>query len=311
MTYLRTHLSTNGIERDLRRVMSNIAKSVRYIVLEVKKFNRLDAGSRNVFGETQLKIDRLADKIMLERLSDETSFGIDQFASEEQDKIIHVDSGDGDLERKYSVIVDPLDGSSLVDVNLSIGTIVAVHKGKILSGRSGRENLVAAMCFLYGPGTTLVYSAGQGTHEFILDVAGNWVLKQENIVMKEKGNIYSPGGLRKEWNSEHKKFILDLEDQGYKLRYSGALVADVNQLILKRGGLFSYPALQKSPNGKLRLLMELQPFSFIVENAGGAATDGLVDILDKIPQKLDERSPIYIGSKYEVELAKKYLNGGE
>ncbi|MBT5021955.1 fructose-1,6-bisphosphatase [Candidatus Woesearchaeota archaeon] len=308
MTYLRTHLSTNGVENDLRRVMSNIAKSVRYIALEVKKFNRGSAGSQNLFGETQLKIDRLADKIILERLSDETSFGIDQFASEEQDEIIHFDSGNGDLERKYSVTVDPLDGSSLVDVNLSIGTIVAVHKGKILSGKSGRENLVASMFFLYGPGTTMIYSAGNGVHEFILDVAGNWILKQENIVMKEKGNLYSPGGLRKDWGDNHKNFIEDLEEQGYKLRYSGALVADVNQLILKRGGLFSYPALNEVPDGKLRLLMELQPFSFIVENAGGAATDGLVNILDKVPTKLDERSPIYIGSKYEVELAKKYLN---
>ncbi len=300
---LRTHLSNNQVEHELRRLMDNLAGSAKYINSRIRKSARGLAGSVNSYGEDQAKLDVMADGILEERLQYETSFQIRELASEERDHIVKGKSGSG----RYSVTFDPLDGSSLIDVNLSIGTIVGIHDGSLLDGKSARESLVAAMYMVYGPETTLVYSAGQGIHEFVLNPEGDWVLSRERVLMKESGSIYSPGALKAEWTSEHARFIEYLETNGYKLRYSGALVADTNQILMKGGGIFSYPGTAKKPEGKLRLLFELQPLAMILEQAGGVATDGRTAILDKIPQAIDERSPIYLGSKKEVELAGEYL----
>jgi fructose-1,6-bisphosphatase I len=154
----------------------------------------------------------------------------------------------------------------------------------------------------------MIYSAGKGAHEFVLDREGEYVLSQENIRMKEKGSIFSPGGLRRDWISEHCKFIEQLEKDGYKLRYSGGFVPDINQILIKKGGIFTYPALKKSPQGKLRLLFELQPMAFIIEQAGGLATDGNQDILSLKVENVNQVSPIYIGSVMEVQMAKKMLS---
>ncbi|MFC1754815.1 class 1 fructose-bisphosphatase [Thermoproteota archaeon] len=307
-TFLRTHFSTNNVEHELRRVMSHLAECAKYISAEIMRSNRNKAGSTNGYGEQQLALDVWADKRILDLLRAEQSFGMRQFVSEEQDEIIEVHSEGRGIGTNYSMTVDPLDGSSLVDVNLSIGTIIGIHRGDLLDGRPARETMAAAMYMLYGPATTLVYSAGDGVHEFVIDPAGNWALKQKGITMRSEGKIYCPGGNKIDWTPEHAKFIDNIESQGYKLRYSGALVADFNQILMKGGGIFTYPALEGKPEGKLRLLMELQPLSFIVEQAGGRATDGIEDILDKVPEKLDQRSPIYIGSQKEVSLAKKYLS---
>jgi len=153
----------------------------------------------------------------------------------------------------------------------------------------------------------MIYSAGKGAHEFVLNREGEYVLAQENIKMKEKGSIFSPGGLRRDWIPQHQKFIEQLEEEGYKLRYSGGFVPDINQVLIKRGGLFTYPALQKAPAGKLRLLFELQPMAFIMEQAGGMATDGKEDILSLKVDNINKCSPIYIGSRTEVEMAKQFL----
>jgi len=153
----------------------------------------------------------------------------------------------------------------------------------------------------------MVYSAGKGTHEFVLNREGEYVLSQENIRLKEKGDIYSLGGLRKDWTPEHRRFVEYLDDAGYKLRYSGGFVPDINQVLIKNGGLFTYPALQKSPQGKLRLLFELLPMAFLIEQAGGEATDGRQPILDIPVEDIGQRSPIYIGSRFEVTKAKEFL----
>jgi len=171
----------------------------------------------------------------------------------------------------------------------------------------GRETMVAALYITYGPLITMVYSAGKGTHEFVLNREGEYVLSQENIRLREKGDIYSLGGLRKDWTPEHLRFVADLEAAGYKLRYSGGFVPDINQVLIKNGGVFTYPALRKSPQGKLRLLFELLPMAFLIEQAGGEATDGKRRILDIPVEEISQRSPIYIGSRYEVEMARKYL----
>jgi fructose-1,6-bisphosphatase I len=128
--------------------------------------------------------------------------------------------------------------------------------------------------------------------------------------LKERGDIYGLGGLRKDWTPGHLKYIEFLENEGYKLRYSGGFVPDINQVLIKKGGIFTYPALKKSPNGKLRLLFELQPMAFIIEQAGGMATDGKKDILAINVAELNQRCPIYIGSRFEVEKAKEFLGNG-
>jgi fructose-1,6-bisphosphatase I len=211
-------------------------------------------------------------------------------------------------KEKYFVTADPLDGSSLVDTNLAIGTIIGIHQEAVL-GR-GRNSMVAALYITYGPLMTMVYSAGKGAHEFVLNREGEYVLSQENIAFNEKGSIYSPGGLRKECTPEHLKFLEYLEVEGYKLRYSGGFVPDINQILIKKGGIFTYPALKKEPQGKLRLLFELQPMAFIVEQAGGMATNGHEDILSLTATDLGQRSPIYIGSRFEVEKANEFLANG-
>jgi fructose-1,6-bisphosphatase I len=225
-----------------------------------------------------------------------------EYASEELEDIVKIGSG----KEKYIVTADPLDGSSLVDTNLAIGTIIGIHKESVLD--TGRNTMVAALYITYGPLITMVYSAGNGAHEFVLNREGEYLLSQEKIKLKEKGSIFSPGGLRRNWTPAHLKFVEQLEKEGYKLRYSGGFVPDINQVLIKGGGLFTYPALQKSPQGKLRLLFELQPMAFIIEQAGGRATDGKEDILALKVENVNQCSPVYIGSKAEVQMAGQFLS---
>ena len=297
---LRRHMWMAGVEVELRRLIWQIAVVGKYISAKIHESNRKLAGLKNIYGDDQLALDRISDDIMKNKL--EFSGFVSQYASEELEDIVQIGTGQG----KYIVTADPLDGSSLVDSNLSIGTIIGIHKDSVLD--VARRTMVAALYITYGPLITMIYSAGRGAHEFVLDREGEYVLSQENIKLKEKGSIFSPGGLRRDWTPEHLKFIEQLEKDGYKLRYSGGFVPDINQIIIKKGGLFTYPALKKSPQGKLRLLFELQPMAFIMEQAGGLATDGKQDILSLKAENVNQISPIYIGSSYEVQLAKQMLS---
>ncbi|MFB3925941.1 MAG: class 1 fructose-bisphosphatase [Syntrophales bacterium] len=297
---LRRHMWMAGVEMELRRLIWQIAVTGKYISAKIHESNRKFAGLKNIFGEEQLALDRSADEILKAQL--QFSGFVREYASEEQDSVVVIGKGD----EKYFITADPLDGSSLVDTNLSIGTIIGIHNGPILF--SGKKSLIAAMYITYGPLITMVYSAGKGTHEFVLNREGEYVLAQENIVLEDRGSIYSLGGLRKDWLPEHLAYVEYLEERGYKLRYSGGFVPDINQILIKRGGIFSYPALKNSPSGKLRLIFELQPMAFIMEQAGGMATDGKDDILSIKPTDLDHRSPIYIGSRFEVQKARDFLN---
>jgi fructose-1,6-bisphosphatase I len=300
---LRTHLSNNHVEEMLRRIMAHLADSARYIALTMQLVRRTLAGGKNVHDDAQMKLDVVADAILKKRLEQETAFDIRQFASEEQDRILLLKNSRG----PYSVTVDPLDGSSLIDVNLAVGTIVGIYKGAILNRRPARKNLVAAMCIVYGPLTTLLYTAGRGTHEFVLDPTGNFVLSNEKLKLRPSGDIYAPGGLARGWLPNHARFIRDLEKRGYKLRYSGGLVPDFNQILLKRGGIFTYPALADAPQGKMRLLFEALPLALLIEQAGGRATDGVRNILDTVPKDIKDRTPLYIGSPREIDLARRIL----
>lgn len=297
---LRRHMWMEDVEQELRRLIWQIAVVGKYISAKIHESNRKLAGLKNVYGEEQMALDRASDEILRSQL--QFSGFVREYASEELEDIVKIGSG----KEKYVVTADPLDGSSLVDTNLAIGTIIGIHKESVLD--SGRNTMVAALYITYGPLLTMIYSAGKGAHEFVLNREGEYVLSQENIKLKDKGSIFSPGGLRRDWTDAHVKFIEKLESDGYKLRYSGGFVPDINQVLIKKGGLFTYPALKKAPKGKLRLLFELQPMAFIMEQAGGLATDGNQDILSVKVENVNQLSPIYIGSSYEVQLAKQMLD---
>lgn len=302
---LRYHMRTSGVDPDLAELITEVTLAAKYIVNSVQTGDLGIAGTSNIYGEEQLALDVLSDRIIRRRL--ENSGLVKNIASEEQGEIIacyRPESG------RFSVAYDPLDGSSLVDVNLAIGTIVSVHEGDNLL-EPGR-NQVAAMYIQYGPRTTLVYCAGKGVHEFAMNHLGEFILSREDIRMKPKARIYSPGGLRKDYTPAHEKFISHLEQTGVKLRYSGGLVPDVNQVLMKGDGIFMYPALKDSPEGKLRLLFELKPMAYLVEQAGGKASTGKMNILDIEAHRLDQRAPIYIGCVQDVEKAEEFIrNEGE
>jgi fructose-1,6-bisphosphatase I len=298
---LRRHLRENDEDRDLTRLICEIADASKYIVNAIRTGDLGMAGTSNLYGEAQLALDVLSDRIIRKRLLH--SGVVACIASEESDDIQMVDPNGGN---KYSVAYDPLDGSSLVDVNLAVGTIVSIYKGNDVL-RPGREQ-VAAMYILYGPRTTLVYSTGRGVHEFAMNSLMEYTLNHENIRMTNgAAKIYSPGGLRNKYTPGTERFAQQLEAGGAKLRYSGGFVPDINQVLMKRNGVFMYPHLKGAPDGKLRLLYELNPMAYLIEQAGGAASTGRCRILDLQPLCIEDRAPVFIGSKESVELAERCI----
>ncbi len=297
---LRSFLFEQGVEGTLRGLICEVADASKYIDYAIKMTELGFAGTSNIYGEEQLALDVLSDELISSRLS---KCGlVVNMASEEQQNIFSAflkESGE------YSVCFDPLDGSSLVDVNLAVGTIVSIYPGKELV-RPGREQ-IAALFVLYGPRTTMVLGLEGRVHEFTLNPLGSYTLSQEDVKMDESGKIYSPGGDARKYSPGHSAFIEALKNDGYKLRYSGGMVPDVNHVLMKGGGLFTYPALDGSPRGKLRLMFEANPMAFILEAAGGAASDGTKRILDVEPEGIQDRCPVYLGSKKEVALAEKTL----
>ena len=298
---LRRHLRENDEDRDLTRLICEIAEASKYIINAINTGDLGMAGTSNLYGEQQLALDVLSDRIITKRLIN--SGVVARIASEELDEIMDVDP---ENEQKFSVAFDPLDGSSLVDVNLAVGTIVSIYQGGNLL-QPGR-NQVAALYILYGPRTTLVYSTGKGVHEFGMNSLKEYTLNVENIRMHEgKAKIYSPGGQRSQYSEGTEKFVQYLEKNDAKLRYSGGFVPDLNQVLVKRSGLFMYPHLASAPEGKLRLLYELNPMAFLIEHAGGAASNGHKSILDIQPTNIDDRAPVFIGSCDAIEMAEKYI----
>jgi fructose-1,6-bisphosphatase I len=247
--------------------------------------------SSNIYGEQQVAMDVWADELLISELR--ASKLVRYLASEEQPDVLTFEGSDSDI----GVTIDPLDGSSLIGVNLAVGTIVGIYRGNVLSPGEG---MLGAMYVLYGPLTTLTYCLREGVHDFTMDDNGDFVLQEENIVIPE-GKIYAPGALRRDYLPAHRDFIEKLETEGYKLRYSGSFVADVHQ-ILHKGGVFTYPAYAGREMGKLRLLFEAAPMGFIVSQAGGAASDGLQDLLSIKPEAVSQRVPVYIGGKREITL---------
>jgi len=298
---LRRHLREQNICDNLVHLICEIAEAGKYVINAVRTGDLGVAGTSNLYGEEQLALDVLSDRIIKKRLVH--SGVVCSILSEEMEEVLTVKP---EAEGLYSVGYDPLDGSSLVDVNLAVGTIVSIYSGCDLL-QPGRKQ-VAALYIIYGPRVSLVYSVGQGVHEFTMNHLMEYTLTHENVTMQPSGNIHSPGGLRNKYGEGVEKFVRYLEAKGSKLRYSGGFVPDINQILLKGKGIFLYPALNGSPKGKLRLLFELNPMAFLVEQAGGAASNGTMPILDIVPQELGQLEPIFIGCSEDVEKALAFLN---
>lgn len=301
---LRRHLRERDVAPDLVHLICEIAEASKYIINSIRTGDLGVAGTSNLYGEQQLALDVLADRILTKRLQHSGVVG--NVLSEEGDDIICMSNNCNGL---YSVAFDPLDGSSIVNVNLAVGTIVSIFGGCNLL-RPGREQ-VAAMYILYGPRTTLMYSTGEGVHEFGMNQLMEYTLLQENITIGQQATLYSPGGLRNLFTPAIEEYVKQLEGKGCKLRYSGGFVPDINQVLIKGSGVFLYPHLQGHPEGKLRLSFELNPMAFLVEQAGGAASDGRRPILDRMPEGKDDRAPIFIGCKEDVALAEEIIRRHE
>jgi len=298
---LRRHLREQNICDNLIHLICEIAEAGKYVINAVRTGDLGVAGTSNLYGEEQLALDVLSDRIIRKRLVH--SGVVCNILSEEMNEIMAVSP---DANGLYSVAYDPLDGSSLVDVNLAVGTIVSIFSGGNLL-QPGR-NQVAALYILYGPRVSLVYSVGRGVHEFTMNHLMEYTLTRENITMQPAGNIYAPGGQRNKYCEGVERFVRYLEAKGAKLRYSGGFVPDINQILLKGKGIFMYPALNGSPEGKLRLLFELNPMAFLMEQAGGSASNGKAPILDMQPEGYDQRAPIFIGCREDVEKALEFVN---
>jgi len=287
---------------DLILLLNEIACAAKEIAGKVRKAGLLgvlgSAGKVNVQGEEVQKLDELANEILLNTLK---SCGkACQITSEEvEDCLVVSESG-------YAVAFDPLDGSSNIDVNVSIGTIFSVHKDSVM--KPGKEQLAAGYV-IYGPSTMLVLTLGRGVVAFTLDPeSGNFLLSHPEVRLPEKGKIYSINEANREkWTSEGlRKFIDFLKGEKYTLRYVGSMVADVHRTLFK-GGIFIYPADKKNVNGKLRLLYEASPMAFLIEQAGGLASTGEKPILEVVPEKLHQRVPVILGSRWEVEKCLEFM----
>ncbi|WP_457677655.1 class 1 fructose-bisphosphatase [Thermovibrio sp.] len=286
-------------------LLLEIASATKEISGKVRKAGLLgilgSAGKVNVQGEEVQKLDELANQILIENLKN--CGKACQITSEEVEDALVIS------EEGYAVAFDPLDGSSNIDVNVSIGTIFSIFKGSVL--KPGKEQLAAGYV-IYGPSTILVLTLGDGVSAFTLDPeSGNFILSHPQVKLPEKGKIYSINEAnRKKWTSEGlRKFIDFLKEEKYTLRYVGSMVADVHRTLFK-GGIFIYPADKKNANGKLRLLYEANPMAFLVEQAGGAASTGSERILEVVPKELHQRVPVILGSKWEVEKCLEFMREG-
>ena len=270
--------------QEIFKTIENIAKKISN-ELKFAEFGYTQ--NQNSTGDTQLKFDVLSDKIIEDEFKN-TSL-VKALVSEEKDEMLTINE-----KGEFIIAYDPLDGSSLFDVNFAIGSIFGIYKNEISS-----ENLVAAAYTLYGPRLEMVICESS-PKLYRLNPQNEFVFINE-LKLKEKGKLNATGATQKGWSEKHKKLVNSLFDEGYRLRYSGAMVSDLHQILIKGGGLFSYPATTDAPNGKLRVTFEVLPFAYIYEKAGGATTNGTSNSLFEIKiEKIHQTSPCFFGSKYEI-----------
>ncbi len=302
-TSLNNHLRQSGTRDSLRHLILDIATSTKYVHHALKTGDLGMAGTSNLYGENQLALDVLANEIIKKHLSE--SYVVGAFASEEETSVVQINHGD----QKYCVAFDPLDGSSLADVNQSVGSIFGIFEGNNFFGKTG-EDQVASLFVVYGPRTSLVYTTKKGVHEFSLNDLGEFILSKENIRIENDHKIFAPGNLRAvSENRNYANLVEEWSKNGKTLRYSGGMVPDINSILMKGQGVFTYPGHSKYPQGKLRLLFECAPLSLIVNEAGGDCIDQTGNSILKIKiEEIGQTTPIFLGSKNAIATVKKHLN---
>ena len=308
---------------ELSRLINSIRLAAKVVNYEVNKAGLVDilgtAGETNIQGEHQQKLDVYANEKFIQTLVNRNI--VCGIASEEEDDFIAINSNDHNHQNKYIVLMDPLDGSSNIDVNVSVGTIFSIYRRVTPVGtpvqqddflQKGRQQ-VAAGYIIYGTSTMLVYTTGDGVNGFTLNPAiGTFYLSHPQMQFPENGTIYSVN----EGNYSHfpqgiKNYIKYCQkeegDRPYTSRYIGSLVSDFHRNMIK-GGIYLYPTSSKNPNGKLRLLYECNPMAFIAEQAHGNASDGHTRILDITPTELHQRVPFICGSKNMVHKVEEFMS---
>ncbi len=268
------------------QIFAAIQKSAKRIKEAIDTKDIGYSQSANSSGETQLELDIKCDMIIEEEFSKIEA--VHTIASEEKEHadVLHEDG-------RYYIAYDPLDGSSLIDVNLSVGSIFGIYDRGF-----GTDRMIAACYVVYGPRVEMVFAHNKVKMHLL---QGNDFEFVKEIRLNEKGKLMAPGGTQQNWPTYHKAMIDDFFQKGYRLRYSGGMVPDLHQILLKGGGLFSYPATSDKPDGKLRRLFEVFPFAFIYEKAGGMAVDGHTRLLELDYNGVHDTSPCFFGSEYEVK----------
>ena len=309
-----------GATGELSQLLRDISLAAKIISREVNKAGITNIlgvdGSTNIHGEAVKKLDIFADQQLISAL--DRSLITCMVISEENDGIVKLSSKGG----KYIVYLDPLDGSSNIDVNVSIGSIFSIYMREARFNGNLREDdalqpgtkQVAAGYVLYGSSTILAYTTGLGVSVFTLDPSiGEFILSDRSIKMPDHGPIYSINeGSYNSWDLGLKKYIKYCQEEDaetgrpYSARYIGSMVADIHRTLIK-GGIFIYPHSSKYPNGKLRLMYECNPLSFTIEQAGGKATNGSKRIMEIEPTSIHQQTPIYIGSKDNVDKVTEFL----
>ncbi len=309
---------------ELSGILYDMALAGKMIANKVRSAGLVDilgsAGAENVQGEVQQKLDVISNEIIVKAF--DHGGRLCAMASEEEPGIIQIP--EGFRAGKYVMLFDPLDGSSNIDVNVPVGTIFSVYRKITRGPRGDMEDMlqpgrrqVAAGYIIYGSSTMMVYTTGQGAHGFTLDPSiGEFLLSHPHIRIPASARYLSVNdAYEQDWPEQTRALMrryrgLDGEQKALNVRYVGSLVADFHRNLLG-GGVFAYPSNARSPRGKLRLLYEANPLAFIAEQAGGLAIDGTRRILDVDPTDLHQRTPLYIGSKAEVETALEFLEGTE
>lgn len=273
----------------MQEIFEAIKKSAKSIQRAIIDEDASYSQNQNSSGEDQLELDILSDQIIEKEFKKVSC--IKTISSEEKEDFQHLNK-DG----IYTVCYDPLDGSSLVDVNLSVGSIFGIYKDEPKG-----ENIVGSCYVVYGPRVELVYSDIQTNKVELFRLHNDHFIKIKDIKLNQSGEINASGGTQKNWPKPHRAMIEQMFEEGYTLRYSGGMVPDLHQILLKGGGLFSYPATSDKPEGKLRMLFEVFPFGFIYNQAGGGAVDGTQSVLTLSPSHAHDTTPCFFGSSKEIE----------
>jgi fructose-1,6-bisphosphatase I len=278
----------------MKDIIKAIKKASILIDKKIKKGNTSKSSNENSSGDTQLELDVACDLIIEKNFKKCKTIHTICSEEKEKEKKLH-------KKGKYFIAYDPLDGSSLVDVNLSVGSIFGIYKDSF-----DGKNLIASIYVVFGPRVELVI-AKKSVKFYRLNYKNNKFEFIDFIKLNNSGKLNAPGATQKEWLPHHKELVESFFADGYRLRYSGGMVPDLHQILLKGGGIFSYPALTTNPKSKLRMNFEVFPFAFVYEKAGGEAiNDKGKRLLTLTPKSIHDTTPCFFGSKEEIKRVKKY-----